>query len=72
VRLAIAAIAVVVLAGLLVLKRSGVDETLLSILAIAGGLLVTALFVTYRALLKVVEAAANWPTPADDAPEDDK
>jgi hypothetical protein len=73
IRLAIAVIAAIVLAGLLVMKRTGVDEALLQVLAIGGGLLVTMLFVTYRALLKVVEAAkANpHPPPPDDDDEDE-
>jgi hypothetical protein len=63
VRLAVALVAAAVLAGLFVLRRAGIDETLFRILAAAGALLVTALFVTYRALLKMVEAARNAPAP---------
>jgi hypothetical protein len=64
IRLAIFAVAGVVLAALLLLRFAQVDETLLRILAIGGGLLVTLLFVTYRALLKVVEAAKASQGPA--------
>jgi hypothetical protein len=73
IRLAIAAVAVFVLFGLLVLRRTGTDESLFRVLAIAGGLLVTMLFVTYRALLNMVEAAkANSHPPPTDDDEDDR
>ncbi len=68
IRLAIGAVAVLVVALLVALRIAQADETLVRILAIGGGLLVTLLFVTYRALLKVVEAAkaSNGPAPARD------
>jgi hypothetical protein len=69
IRLAIAGVAVLVLAALFILRRAGIDENLFRILAITGGLLVTLLFVTYRALLKLVAAAqagALQPSPTDD------
>jgi hypothetical protein len=73
VRVTIAIVAALVILGLFVLKRIGVDEMLFRILAIAGGLLVTMLFVTYRALLKMVEAARTNPhPPPPDDDEDDR
>jgi hypothetical protein len=75
IRLAIVLVAAIILAGLFVLKRAGVEEALLQVLAIGGALLVTMLFVTYRALLKVVEAAKanpHPPPPDDDEDEDDR
>jgi hypothetical protein len=74
-RLAIGIVAILVLAGLLALRQAGVETTLLRILAIGGGLLVTLLFVTYRALLSMVEAARGNPDPPppdDDDDEDDR
>jgi hypothetical protein len=73
VRITIALVAAVVVLGLFTLKRAGVEDNLFRILAVAGGLLVTVLFVTYRALLKMVEAAkANPHPPPPDADEDDR
>jgi small neutral amino acid transporter SnatA (MarC family) len=75
IRLAIAIVAATVLAGLLVLRWLGIDRKLLTVLAIAGGLLVTLLFVTYRALLRIVETARANPHPPpqdDDDDEDDR
>ncbi len=74
IRLSIALIAAVVLAGLLGLRELGVPQRLLAVLAIAGGLLVTLLIVTYRALLRIVETARanpHPPPPHDDDDEDD-
>jgi hypothetical protein len=65
IRIGLVILAGALLAALLWLKREGVDETLLRILAIAAGLLVTLLFVTYRALLKMVEAARSQPPTPD-------
>jgi drug/metabolite transporter (DMT)-like permease len=72
IRLGIVLVAAVVFAGLFLLKRAGVDEALLQVLAIGGALLVTMLFVTYRALLKVVEAARDNPHPPPPDDEDDE
>jgi hypothetical protein len=69
IRAFIAAVALIVVAGLATLKGAGADEKLLRVLAIGGGLLVTMLFVTYRALLRLAEAAgaaARPPLPDDD------
>jgi hypothetical protein len=63
VRIGIGVVAALVLAGLLALRAAGADQSLLRILAISGGLLVTMLFVTYRALVKMVEAARANPNP---------
>jgi hypothetical protein len=65
IRIGLFILAGVLFAALLWMKRAGADETLLRILAIAAGLLVTMLFVTYRALLKMVEAARSQPPTAD-------
>jgi hypothetical protein len=73
IRLALAGLAMAVLVALFFLKRAGIDDTLFRILAITGGLLVTLLFVTYRALLKMVEAAkANTQPPPPVIHEDDR
>ncbi len=73
IRAGIAVVAAVVVLTLFGLKQAGVDAALLRILAIAGGLLVTMLFVTYRALLNMVEAAKNNPDPPpQDDDEDDR
>jgi hypothetical protein len=75
IRLAIAIVAALVLAGLFGLKQLGVEQKLLTVLAIAGGLLVTLLFVTYRALLRIVETARanpHPPPPDDDDDEDER
>jgi hypothetical protein len=68
IRAGIAIVAVVVLAGLAALKSIGIDDRLFRILAIAGGLLVASLFVTYRALLNMVEAVRRMP-PAETSDE---
>jgi hypothetical protein len=71
IRLVIGLVALLVILGLLALKRTGVDDGLFRVLAIAGGLLVTLLFVTYRALLKLVEAARAGPHAPPSGDEDD-
>jgi hypothetical protein len=76
IRLGIGVVAAVVLAGLLALRQAGAEPALLRILAIGGGLLVTMLFVTYRALANIVAAAKANPDPLpydeDDEDEDDR
>jgi hypothetical protein len=63
IRTSIVVLALALLAGLLVLKLAGIDQKLLRILAIASGLLVTMLLITYRALLKIKEASRHNPDP---------
>jgi hypothetical protein len=63
IRAGIAVLAVVVLIALAVLKSIGIDERLFRILALAGGLLVGSLYVTYRALLNMVEALRETADP---------
>jgi hypothetical protein len=61
-----AALLLLVLAGLRVLD---IDRSLLKILAIASGLLVLLLLITYRAFAGVAESAGNGtlpPPPLDD------
>jgi hypothetical protein len=63
IRIGIALTAAGVLGVLLALRLAGTDETLTRILAVGGGLLVTLLFVTYRALERIAEAAKANPIP---------
>jgi predicted permease len=74
VRNGIIVLALALLAALLAMKFTGLDQKLLRILAIAAGLLVTMLLITYRALLKIAEAARSNPDPPppDDDDEDDR
>ncbi len=65
-----AALLLAVLVGLRVLD---IDRSLLKILAIASGLLVLLLLITYRAFAGVAEAARNGTLgPAPDDDEDDE
>jgi hypothetical protein len=65
-----AALLLAVLAGLRVLD---IDRSLLKILAIASGLLVLLLLITYRAFAGVAESARNGTLgPAPDDDEDDE
>jgi hypothetical protein len=66
-------LAALLLAGLLALRLAGIDQQIIKILAVAAGLLVLLLLITYRAFAGVAEQARNGtlgPPPADD--EDDK
>lgn len=63
VRTWIAITAGVLLGILLALRQAGIERDLLRILAIGAGLLVTLLIVTYRALVKAVDAAKANPNP---------
>jgi hypothetical protein len=73
VRLWIAIVAALVALGLFALRQAGVEQALLNVLAISGGVLVTVLFVTYRALVNIVEMAkANPNPPPPDDDEDDE
>jgi ABC-type transport system involved in cytochrome c biogenesis permease subunit len=69
------ALAVLLLAGLLALRFVGVERDLLRILAVASGLLVLLLLITYRAFASVAEAARNGtlgPPPPPDDDEDER
>jgi hypothetical protein len=69
IKLWIYGLAVLLLAGLLVIRFLDVDRQLLKILAIASGLLVLLLMITYRAFAGVAESARNGtlgPPPDDD------
>lgn len=72
VRIGIGIVAAAVILALFGLRRLGIEEMLWRILAAAGALLVTLLFVTYRALLKIVEAAHRQPQPLPYEDEDDR
>jgi hypothetical protein len=63
IRIGIALTAAGVLGALLALRFAQTDETLMRILAVGGGLLVTLLFVTYRALERIAAAAKANPIP---------
>jgi ABC-type transport system involved in cytochrome c biogenesis permease subunit len=63
------ALAALLLAGLFALRFVGVERDFLRILAVASGLLVLLLLITYRAFAGVAEAARNGtlgPPPPDD------
>jgi hypothetical protein len=64
--------AVLLLAGLALLRIQGADTALLKILTIAAGLLVLLLLITYRAFAGVAEAARNAPQPPPSADDDDE
>jgi prepilin signal peptidase PulO-like enzyme (type II secretory pathway) len=69
IKLLIYGLAVLLVAGLLVMRFFDVDRQLLKILTIASGLLVLLLLITYRAFAGVAEAARNGtlpPPPPDD------
>jgi ABC-type transport system involved in cytochrome c biogenesis permease subunit len=69
IKLKIYGLAVTLLAGLVLLRVLDVDRQLLKILAIASGLLVLLLLITYRAFAGVAEAARDGtlpPPPPDD------
>jgi ABC-type transport system involved in cytochrome c biogenesis permease subunit len=68
IKLRIYGLAVMLLAGLLLMRFFDMDRQLLKILAIASGLLVLLLLITYRAFAGVAEAAKDGtlPPPPDD------
>jgi ABC-type transport system involved in cytochrome c biogenesis permease subunit len=70
IKLRIYGLAILLLAGLLVLRFLDVDRQLLKILAIASGLLVLLLLITYRAFAGVAEAARDGTLPPPDDDED--
>jgi hypothetical protein len=59
------------LAGLLMLQWLDTDRGLLRILAIASGLLVLLLLITYRAFAGVAETARTMPQPPPDSGTDE-
>jgi hypothetical protein len=66
-------LAALLVAGLLAMRLLGVDPLLVKILAIASGVLVLLLLITYRAFAGVADAARDGtlpPPPVQD--EDDK
>jgi urea transporter len=63
--------AVLLLAGLALLRFLDVDPVLFKILTVASGLLVLLLLITYRAFAGVAEAARNAPQPPPSADDDD-
>jgi urea transporter len=63
--------AVLLLAGLALLRFLDVDPVLFKILTVASGLLVLLLLITYRAFEGVAEAARNAPQPPPSADDDD-
>jgi hypothetical protein len=65
------AFAVLLLAGLAVLKWLAVDQRLFLVLGISSGLLVVMLLMTYRVFAGVAEAARNAPQ-SPDAPQDNR
>jgi urea transporter len=64
--------AVLLLAGLALLRFLDVDPVLFKILTVASGLLVLLLLITYRAFAGVAEAARNAPQPPPSADDDDE
>jgi hypothetical protein len=71
IRIGIALTAAGVLGALLALRLAGTDETVMRILAAGGGLLVTLLFVTYRALERIAAAAKANPVPPPRSTDDE-
>jgi uncharacterized membrane protein len=72
IKLWIYGLAALLLTGLLVMRFLEVDRQILKILAIASGLLVVLLLITYRAFAGVAEAARDGtlPPPPPDNDED--
>ncbi|MGL4637384.1 MAG: hypothetical protein ACRCWF_15485 [Beijerinckiaceae bacterium] len=66
------AFALLLLAGLGVLKWIAIDAKLFKILAISSGVLVAMLLMTYRAFEGVAEAARKAPQPPPSPDEDDE
>ncbi|MGL4241908.1 MAG: hypothetical protein ACRCTI_12420 [Beijerinckiaceae bacterium] len=74
IKLSIGILAALIIGGVYAMHLAGAEPMLIRMVAIAGGLLVTLLIVTYRALRKIVEMAKANPTPPvpDDDDEDDR